>query len=230
MNPDVRTGIARRLVQVLAVTAFQAAILFLAAGKLDWLWAWVFFGLYLAGMAVNAGLMLRANPETIAERSKAEGMKDWDKVVGGSFGILYFLATPLVAGLDERFGWSGEIALGIHLTAALAFALGFAILIWGMVANTFFSTVVRIQEDRGHAVCDTGPYRFVRHPGYVGVLIHCITVPLILGSWWAMIPGVLGALFMIARTALEDRTLQQELGGYSEYATKVRYRLLPGVW
>jgi protein-S-isoprenylcysteine O-methyltransferase Ste14 len=217
-------------VQVILVTAFQAVVLFLAAGRLDWGWGWLYVGLYLAGMVANALLLLRTNPETIAERSRAEGMKDWDKVVGGLFAVAYFVGIPLIAGLDERSGWTGEMAQVLHLTGAAAFLLGFAILIWGMVSNAYFATVVRIEEERGHRVCDTGPYQFVRHPGYVGAIVHSLSIPLIVGSLWALIPGGVAAVLMIARTALEDRTLHEELGGYTEYAGRVGYRLVPGVW
>jgi hypothetical protein len=161
-NPDVRSAIVRRVVQVVFVTAFQAAILFLAAGRIDWLWAWVFLGMYLTGLAVNGALLLRRSPATVAERARAKGMKNWDKVVGGSFGVMYFVGVPLVAGLDVRFGWMQQIPLALHLAAAAAFVLGFALIIWGMVSNAYFASVVRIQDDRGHAVCDAGPYRFVR--------------------------------------------------------------------
>lgn len=230
MNTELKAGIARRVIQVLAVTGFQAAILFLAAGRLDWLWGWVFVGLYLAGMAVNAVLLLRHNPELVAERAKAEGMKGWDKVVGGAFGVLYFIGIPLVAGLDAGNGWTASFPLALRWVGAGVFALGFALIIGSMVANAHFATVVRVQANRGQTVCDTGPYRYVRHPGYVGALLHSLGVPLILGSWWALIPGGLAALFMIARTALEDRTLQAELPGYVEFAHKTRYRLIPGLW
>jgi len=228
--PDLNAGIVRRAVQVFVTLAIQAAILFLAAGRLDWVWAWVFIGLYLAGVAVNASFMLRYSPETVAVRSKAKGIKVWDMIFGGLFAIMYFVAVPLIAGLDVRFGWTGPIALAVHLAGAVAFALGFALLIWAMASNAYFATIVRIQEDRGHTVCDTGPYRFVRHPGYVSAIIHALAVPLLLGSPWALIPGVVGALALVVRTALEDRTLHDELDGYGEYAQRVRYRLLPGVW
>jgi protein-S-isoprenylcysteine O-methyltransferase Ste14 len=194
---NVTAGIVRRVIQVILVTAIQAAILFLAAGRLDLPWAWIWIGLYLAGMVVNGYLMLRHSPETIAERSRASGMKGWDKVVGGSFGVLYFIGIPLVAGLDLRFDWSGEVALIVHVASAVAFLLAFAFLIWSMVSNAYFATVVRIQNERGQAVCDTGPYQYVRHPGYVGALIHSLTVPLIIGSWWALIPGGLAVGFMV---------------------------------
>ncbi len=108
--------------------------------------------------------------------------------------------------------------------------LGFAIFSWAMASNAFFSTVVRVLADRGHTVCSTGPYRFVRHPGYVGAIAQSFSAPLLLGSLWALIPAGLAALFLIVRTALEDRTLHAELDGYRGYAARVRYRLLPGVW
>jgi len=136
----------------------------------------------------------------------------------------------LIAGLDTRFGWTGRVALALQIVAIAIFMLGGALFSWAMVSNAYFSTVVRIQEDRGHTVCTTGPYRFVRHPGYVGAILQSLAVPLMLGSLWALVPGGLAALLIVARTALEDRTLWEELDGYKEYARRVRYRLLPGVW
>ena len=228
---DLKARIARRAVQVFILVVVQAATLFLSSGRLDWVWAWVFIGLYLAGIGVNSILMLRYKPETIAERARAgENMKGWDKIVGGLFGVVYLVIMFLVAGLDVRWGWTGQIALAVHVAGAAAFVLGFALLIWGMVSNAYFASVVRIQKDRGHAVCNTGPYRFVRHPGYVGAIIQSFAVPLILGSLWALIPGGLAALLLVVRTALEDRTLYEELMGYVEYAQQTRYRLLPGIW
>jgi protein-S-isoprenylcysteine O-methyltransferase Ste14 len=174
--------------------------------------------------------MLRYTPETIAQRAESRGMKNWDKVVGGLWAVAYFIATLLVAGLHVRLGWPGQVALGVRIVAIAAFALGGALFSWAMMSNAYFSTVVRVQEDRGHAVCDAGPYRFVRHPGYVAAIVQSVAVPLILGSPWALIPGGLAALLMVVRTALEDKTLREELDGYREYAHQTRYRLLPGVW
>jgi protein-S-isoprenylcysteine O-methyltransferase Ste14 len=230
LEPDVKAGIIKRAVQVFFLIAFQAAMLFLSSGRLDWLWAWVYVGFYLAAALVNATFMLRYSPETIARRAEARGMKDWDKVVGGLFGVMYFVVVLLMAGLDARFNWTGQIALVLQIAAVVAFGLGYALFSWGMISNAYFATVVRVQEDRGHTVCDTGPYRLVRHPGYVGGIIQSLALPLVLGSLWAFIPGVLAALLLVVRTALEDKTLLEELDGYKEYAEKVRYRLLPGVW
>jgi protein-S-isoprenylcysteine O-methyltransferase Ste14 len=108
----------------------------------------------------------------------------------------------------------------------LAYLLG----AWAMAVNEHFELLVRIQTDRGHRVVTSGPYRIVRHPGYLAAIVGGLTSPLILGSLWAFAPVVAGALLFTARTALEDRTLREELAGYQEYAARTRHRLLPGIW
>jgi len=232
-NNDLKAGIIRRMVQVLITILIQAVVLFLSAGTLRWWDAWVYVGIYLAGVAVNAVFMLRLNPETIVERGGAAAStnwKEWDKIVGIVFAVLYFIGILVVAGLDERFGWTGQIGLVTHIVAFVAYVLGGALFSWAMISNAYFSTAVRIQDDRGHTVCNTGPYRFVRHPGYVGIILQSLVAPLMFGSLWALLAGALASLSLIIRTALEDRMLQEELDGYSEYAEQTRYRLLPGVW
>jgi protein-S-isoprenylcysteine O-methyltransferase Ste14 len=129
-----------------------------------------------------------------------------------------------------RFGWSPHIPWGVQLAALVFVVLGFGFASWAMIANAFFAGPVRIQDERGHAVASEGPYRFVRHPGYVGWIVSGVALPLMLGSGWALIPAVLAAVALIIRTALEDRTLREELDGYTEYAQRVRYRLVPGIW
>ena len=135
----------------------------------------------------------------------------------------------MVAGLDVRFGWS-SVPLALSLAGLLVVVAGNAVVSWGMSANRYFARVVRIQDDRGQQVCSTGPYRYVRHPGYVGMIVYTIAMAIGLGSWWAVIPALLVAAAFVVRTAMEDRTLQTELPGYSEYASRVPYRLVPGVW
>jgi protein-S-isoprenylcysteine O-methyltransferase Ste14 len=229
MDPELRTRVARRAFQVLILFAFLAALLFLAAGRLDWPWAWAFLGLYLAGMAANAALLLRYSPETMAQRGEAAGMRAWDRVVGGAFGLTFFIAIPLVAGLDARFGWS-SLGMEAHLLGLALFVPGFALFSWAMIANAHFATVVRIGPEGAHAVCDRGPYRYVRHPGYLGAVSQSLGLPLILGSAWGLLPGILAAILLLLRTALEDRDLCRDLAGYAAYAARVRYRLMPGVW
>jgi len=135
-----------------------------------------------------------------------------------------------VAGLDVRFGWARDPSVAWHLAGAIVLAVGLEVTSWAMLANAYFSTAVRIQSDRGQTVCTTGPYRFVRHPGYVGVILQCISAPILLGSLWALIPGITATVLIVIRTSLEDRTLQAELTGYQDYVRKVRYRLVPGIW
>ncbi|MCJ7551790.1 MAG: isoprenylcysteine carboxylmethyltransferase family protein, partial [Anaerolineae bacterium] len=185
--------------------------------------------LYLLGIAANAMLM-HEHRETVAERSRAKGMRNWDKVVGGLWGLCYFIAIPLIAGLDTRLGWTTEFAIAWHAVGIGLFVAGFALTSWSMRENAYFSTVVRVQEERGHTVCTSGPYRFVRHPGYVGAILQSLGVPLVLGSPRALIPGAAAAALMTLRTALEDRTLRRELTGYEGYTKITRCRLIPRVW
>ncbi len=140
------------------------------------------------------------------------------------------LVVPIVAGLNVRFGWAPEVARWLQIAGFAVYALGWALHLWAMAANRYHALVVRIQADRGQTVVTNGPYRYVRHPSYVGGILQALSVAFLLGSAWALVPGVLSGLLLLLRTALEDRTLQQELDGYREYAGRVRYRLLPGVW
>jgi protein-S-isoprenylcysteine O-methyltransferase Ste14 len=224
-------GIAARVGTVAFFLVLQGAILFLAAGRLDWTWAWVYLGICLVSVAINGTVMLRTSPETIAERGRPQAeTQGWDKVIGGLWGLILYLVLPLVAGLDERFGWSGELNAVWNLAGAALLAAGLGLAGWAMIANAYFSTAVRIQSDRGQTVCRSGPYRLVRHPGYAGFVLQSLGTPLLLGSWWAFIAGLAAAALMVVRAALEDRFLQAELPGYREYVQQVRYRLVPGLW
>ena len=229
-RPNIVTGILKRIGTVAIFFVVIAVILFLAAGRINWTWAWVYLGICLVSVLINGSIMLRNNPETVAERGQPQETKDWDKIVGGLWGVAIYFALPLVAGLDVRFGWARDFSVAWHVIGAVALAIGLVLSAWAMIANAYFSTAVRIQSDRGHTVCSTGPYQFVRHPGYVGFILQSISVPFLLGSMWALIPGVTAMVLMIIRTSLEDRTLQVELPDYQDYAQKVRYRLVPGIW
>ena len=135
-----------------------------------------------------------------------------------------------IAVRDVRTGWTTNLPLVLYWASVVVYLIGQGIFLWARYTNNYFSSVVRIQTDRGHAVCKEGPYRYVRHPGYVGGFLFTITIGLMLGSWWASIPQILAASMLVWRTAREDRTLQVELPGYSDFAKETRYRLLPGVW
>ncbi len=229
-RPTVAEGIAARLGQIVIVFVLEGAILFLAAGRLVWVWAWVFLAVYLISVLINSAFLLRTSPETIAERGKPGEMKDWDKIVSGLWSVAQFILLPLVAALDVRFGWTQGLSLAVHIAGTIAFAAGLGFFGWAMITNAYFSTTVHIQSERGHTVCRSGPYRFIRHPGYSGTILQSLGIPLLLGSWWALIAGVAAAAFIIIRTSLEDRTLQAELPGYKDFASEVRYRLVPGIW
>lgn len=227
---DVTAGILARVGTVVVFLVLTMAILFLTSGRLDWTWAWVFLAICLMSMTINGFFVLRTNPETVAERSRILETKAWDKVVGGLWALALYLGVPIVAGLDLRFGWTHGLTTAWNIAGAVALMAGLGLAGWAMIANAYFSTAVRIQSDRGHTVCRSGPYRFVRHPGYVGFVLQSLSTPVLLGSVWALILGVTAAVLMIIRTALEDRTLQLELSGYNEYIQDVRFRLVPGVW
>jgi protein-S-isoprenylcysteine O-methyltransferase Ste14 len=205
-------------------------LVFGAAGRLDYWQGWVYVGITLFFVAATV-VVLGINNPLIAERLQpGAGMKEWDK-------LFFRISTPLnlllvvIAALDGgRFGWSGSLPLWLYLGAVIIYAAGHALFLWSKAANHFFSTVVRIQTERGHRVCSTGPYRIVRHPGYVGALAYGLATPLLLGSWWGLLPALLSTGLLIWRTAKEDKTLQLELPGYIEYVRKTPYRLLPGIW
>ncbi len=223
-----RSGV-NRIIQVLVSGLVMAGLLFLLRGRLDWLEAWIFLGIYLLGILANAWWAFSHDVELINERGRmGENAKNWDKVIG-LFYTLLLLGLVVVAPLDVRQGWSA-VPAWVKGAGALAFCVSMAMTFWVMKTNPFLSSFVRIQQDRGHYTVTSGPYRFVRHPLYAGVLFMGWGIPLLLGSWWALIPGLLIMALLVIRTALEDRTHQAELPGYLEYTHKVRYRLIPGLW
>jgi len=202
-------------------------ILFIASGTLAWPAAWFILGMLFVSTAVVSAT---CHTDLVMERTREQpGAKEYDKKL-----VLVLHLTGLlslfVAGLDFRFGWTGPIAFPVQAAAFIACIAGYCLFSWAMISNRFFSTIARIQEERGHYPVITGPYRFVRHPGYLGIFINGLAQPLVLGSLWAVIPALITAGLIIWRTALEDRTLREELTGYREYAGQVRYRLVPGIW
>jgi protein-S-isoprenylcysteine O-methyltransferase Ste14 len=229
-NSETGRGVMRWLAREVMGVLFVAASLFIPAGRLDWVMGWALVGLYAMWTAANAILLIPGNPELLAERARRQkGIKTWDALILSVIG-LSTIAKHILAGLDVRFGWTARMSVALQIAALIIAALGYALVTWAMTANAFFSLANRIQEDRGHTVARGGPYQYVRHPGYVGALAFELATPIMLGSWWALIPGVLNALLIMVRTALEDKTLYSELPGYAEYAGQTRYRLLPGVW
>ena len=173
----------------------------------------------------------RVNPEVIAARINGhKGTKRWDLLLGAIFILPTILAIPIVAALDDgRYHWL-PVSWWVCVPGYALWIMGMVGVTWAESVNKFFETTVRIQTDRGHHVIDSGPYAIVRHPGYVFISILLVSTPLALGSLWALIPAVLACLILVLRTILEDQTLREELAGYEEYALRVRYKLVPGVW
>ncbi len=143
---------------------------------------------------------------------------------------MQYLIIPLIAGLNLRFGWTQAPGIAWNIVGAVVFASALGLFSWAMITNAFFSTAVRIQNDRGQTVFQSGPYHIVRHPGYTGAILQSLGIPILLASWWALVPGVIAAVFILMRTYLEDRTLKTELPDYQEYARNIRFRIIPGLW
>lgn len=216
--------------QVVFTWLLQAAVLFMASGRPDWAWAWAYLIVYAALVVAGALLLLPAGSGLIAERSRGtEGGKSWDRALSRLL-TLCWLSILAVAGLDERLGSTAGIGTAAQAGSLGVTVLGYGLFLWAMRSNRFFSTTVRIQADRGHVVEAGGPYGLVRHPGYAGMIVLCLATALALGSTLALVPAALSAALFIVRTKLEDDTLLEELAGYRDYAKKVRYRLVPGVW
>jgi protein-S-isoprenylcysteine O-methyltransferase Ste14 len=225
--PDVRRNVLRRVGQVVSFLVLIALLLFLSAGSIAWLYAWVYLALYALVMLIGSLLLPL---EVIAERgSKKENVEPWDRVLVAVI-IVPDVSLYLVAGLDVRWGWTPSLAVGWHLAAIGVFLAGCALMYWAMIVNRFFSTAVRIQFERGQSVCSSGPYRYIRHPGYLGTILYTLASPILLGSLWAMLPAAVVAGLFVVRTWLEDNTLRHRLAGYGPYVARVRYRLLPGIW
>ena len=237
-NPNnqkaVQTASPRHWIGVVVVYLFIPLVLLVCGGDFGWWPAWV-YGLLIFAAGIGGRIWAeRRHPGIMAERQNMEkiqsGAKAWDKVLAPLMALSLVFPPVIVAGLDHRLGWSPEFPLWLVMLGFILIAFGYAFASWALVENRFFSSTVRIQTDRGHAVCDSGPYRMVRHPGYAGSLPPLLGIALGLGSVWALIPAAAALIISVIRTVLEDRTLQEELPGYRDYARRVRYRLIPGIY
>jgi protein-S-isoprenylcysteine O-methyltransferase Ste14 len=217
------------ILRALLAPILMIGLLFLVAGRWDYWQAWVYC-ITNTMVLLLMGTLLTKNSELVEERlNPKEGMKGWDKFYFAVTTPLYIVAL-LIGGLDARFGWTTTLPLAIYWLSVIIYLLGQAIFLWARYTNNYFSSVVRIQTDRGQTVCKEGPYHYVRHPGYVGGFLFTVTVGLMLGSWWASIPQIIAGLMLIWRTAREDQILQAELPGYTDFTQETKYRLLPGIW
>ncbi|GET31531.1 hypothetical protein PbJCM13498_03940 [Prolixibacter bellariivorans] len=208
-------------------------VLMLSAWDLGWWQGWLYSALITVA-AIGPRLWAeKRHPGLLAERGKFgkdQDVKSWDKVLAPLMILSISFPLYIVAGLDHRLEWSPQFPIWLNIVGFLFVALGYAFGGWAMVENRFFSTMVRIQTDRGHQVCDSGPYRIVRHPGYAGNMLALPGIVLALGSAWTIIPVIVALIIAVIRTRLEDQTLQEELPGYRDYARRVRYRLFPGIY
>lgn len=231
MDPAVRRGVMRYVAREYVGVLVLVGAFGLSAGRWDWTEAWVVAAIYLVWVTATIALLAPTCPELLAERSRRThpNTKGWDKVLLALFAV-ETLARYVVAGLDDRFDWTHDFPFALQIVGAMMSALGFAMVTWSMMANAWFSHVVRLQQDRGQQVATGGPYAWVRHPGYLGTCGFEIGTGMLLASWPAVCVGLSGVAVLIVRTALEDRTLREELAGYEEYAGRVRWRLVPRVW
>jgi protein-S-isoprenylcysteine O-methyltransferase Ste14 len=224
-------GIGRWILQIVIMTIITGVILFVSAGRLNWIGGWAFLGLNIFTQLLSAIILIPRQPDMLADRSQVRtGTKSWDRLLTPAITILGTLAIIVIAGLDARFAWSSAIPAGLWWAALLLAWLCQLFVLWAMASNRFFATTVRIQEERSHQVVDVGPYRFIRHPGYAGSVVYTLLIPLVLGSYLTYIPAMFTVFLLVVRTQLEDRTLQAELPGYTEYTPKVPHRLIPGIW
>lgn len=226
-------GSLRQWIGIVAVYLSIPLVLLLCGGQVGWWQAWVYSLLIVAAGIGGHVWAERRHPGLMAERQNVasiKGAKAWDKVLAPLMALSIGYPLVVVAGLDHRFGGSPAFPLWLSLLGFMLIAPGYAFAVWALAENRFFSSVVRIQTDRGHVVCDSGPYRFVRHPGYAGNIPPLLGIVLALGSLWTLVPAAVALIIAVIRTALEDRTLLEELPGYQDYARRVRYRLIPGVY
>jgi protein-S-isoprenylcysteine O-methyltransferase Ste14 len=229
----MKTKFSLKMIATFFFAVFFIFIPLIVSGDVRWIEAWVLAILSVVVSIVSRVLAARKNPDIIQERASftdAAGIKSWDKKIVPLIAFVVPALVYVVFGLDHRLGWSMPVSTLMKAIGFISYIAGFLLSTWAMVENRFFSSVVRIQKERGHVVCDTGPYQWVRHPGYLGGLISWVGMPLFVGSLWGYIPVLLIIILYIIRTRLEDQTLQAELPGYQEFAQRTRFRLLPGIW
>ena len=222
----------KTVVQLVGVILVFPLMPLIISGIWDWWEAWAYAALSIFGFVISRILASRHHPDLLVERTRSMEMQDaksWDKTLAPLLAI-GSIVPLIVAGFDKFYGWTNPFTLNTKIVSLIVIFLGYVLGSWALIENRFFSGVVRIQTDRGHHVVTTGPYRFVRHPGYAGAFWTYLATPLLLNSVWAFIPTILLIGVLVLRTSLEDRTLQEELPGYVEFTQKTRYRLFPSIW
>jgi len=206
------------------------ALVFLPAGRIDWAPGWIFIAVLVGAFGLSALLLARVNPVIYRARSRFQpGTKKWDLILVSVMLPAVVAEIPLATLDAGRMGWS-NVPLSVVLIGYVLLVGGIAVTAWAQAVNPFFEPGVRIQKERTQRVITSGPYRFVRHPGYSAAIAMFIGIPLALASWWGLLPAALAIALLAVRTSWEDRLLQAELSGYADYARRTPYRLLPNLW
>src|SRR5210317_7783 len=229
----IQTASPRQWISVVLVYLFIPLVLLACGGNFGWWQAWIFSLLIVAAGIGGRIWAERRHPGLLAERQdleKIQSSKTWDKVLAPLMALSISFPLVIVAGLDHRYGWSPVFPLWLNVLGFILISLGYTFAAWAFVENRFFFSTVRIETDREHVVCDSGPYRIVRHPGYAGNIPPLPGIVLAFGSVWTLIPAAVALIIAVIRTALEDKTLKRELPGYRDYARRVHYRLIPGIY
>lgn len=218
------------LVKTLLTSIIFSLILFLSAGRINYFQGWLFLITNIISGFLNFWT-IRNNEELMNERSRVgENAKSWDKKILGISAMIYLL-NVILAGLDSgRFQWSPNFNWSFYTIGIIFSIVGQIIFLTARNQNNYFSSIVRIQTDREHKVCDTGLYKIVRHPGYLGMTISLLSVPFITGSIWSFVTTFIAIILLFIRTYLEDKTLMNELKGYKQYAEKTTNKLIPEIW
>lgn len=223
-------GKGKLLMRLLVYLLVLGALLFWLAGTVNWQMGWVFLGVFSA-LNIFSVMIVPLDKELEEERTTIKkDVKPWDKYLAGIPSLLFPLGFLIVGGLDHRYVWSAGFPLWLTVAAIVVGVLGYLFSVWAARENKFYARFVRIQKERGHVAITTGPYRIVRHPGYAGLGLYSLAAAVMLESYWAFIPVGVMVVLLVIRTALEDKTLQEELPGYAAYTQQTRYRLIPGIW
>ncbi len=230
MTSTLNSAGKRALVSPIRWIIIAGVVFFIAAGTIDILRAWIYIVIYAIGGLALGLLLYKKSPQLLNDRGEVKpGVKQLDKLLILTYFLLAIIITPLVAGLDYRFGWN--LLPDIYLyVGILAYLMSMVLIIRPMLQNPFFEGLVRIQEEKNHKVINTGPYAVVRHPGYVGMIVGAFGMPLAFGSGWSLVPTGLIVVVVVFRTWFEDKILQEELDGYKTYCEEVKYRLIPFIW
>jgi len=232
MQSTKKIASVRVLIQALFFVVVMPFLPLLISGQWNWWAGWAYGILGFLSFVISRVLAARKNPDLIAERAKFmqhEDAQSWDKLIIPVIGLMG-VVIAVIAGLDRLYHWTVNFGLWVNLSGLFLLIIGYVFSSYALIVNRFFSGMVRLQTDRGQQVISTGPYRIVRHPGYAGGILAYLATPILLNSIWILIPIFLTIALFVVRTFLEDRFLQENLAGYREYAERVKFRLIPGIW